>query len=82
MRTIKSSWQGEAGRLTCQWSQAAEPHVPYSPHWMRDASETTSDAESISPLALTLDFTRLSPFGRGWFERALEGFTPRPQSRH
>jgi hypothetical protein len=83
MRTIKSSWQREAGRLICRWSEAKELPVPYSLPWIQDAFKTTSHAEGVSPLVLALDFTRLGPLGgRGWFERALGGFTSRPACGH
>ena len=81
MHAIKTSWGTEAGLLVGRWSEARDMKVPYSPLWMRDAARTAPDREAVSPLVLALDFRRLSPFGRGWFERALEGFTSRSTCR-
>jgi len=76
MRSVKSSWQGEAGRLVCRWAETKELQVPYDAPWIHDASQTAPHAEGVSPLAVALDFTRLSPLaGKGWFERALGGCT-------
>lgn len=89
MYTIKSSWQTEADRLICRWSEAKEVQVPYNPPWIQDASKTTSHAEGVSPLVLELDFTRLSPFaGRGMVRARLgskmwsrsSAATPMPES--
>jgi hypothetical protein len=80
MSAIKISWGTEADHLASRWSEAKDVQVPYNPPWMQDAAGTAAHREAVPPLELALDFTRLSPFGRGWFERALEGFTP--QSRH
>jgi hypothetical protein len=81
MLSIGGSWQTEVGRLVCRWYAANEVQLPYNPSWMRDASQTVSPAACVSPLVLALDFANnLSPFaGRGWFERALEGFIPLPE---
>jgi hypothetical protein len=74
MRTIKTSWGTEADHLVSWWSEATDIQVPYNPPWMRDAAKTTPRRENVSPLVLALDFRRLSPFGREWFVRTLEGF--------
>jgi hypothetical protein len=82
MRVIRSSWQTEANRLICRWSEAKEERFPYNPPWIQEAFKTPPHRERVSPLVLELDFRRLSPLaGRGWFERALEGFTLRPTCR-
>jgi hypothetical protein len=69
-------------QLVGRWSEAVDIQAPYNPPWMRDAAKTALHWEDVSPLVLALDFRRLSPFGRGWFERALEGFTSRSTCRY
>jgi len=81
MRALKTSWGTEADHLAGRWSEAVDIEVPYNPPWMRDAAYTGTHREYVSPLVLALDFRRRSPFGRGWFERALEGFTSRSTCR-
>ena len=84
MRAIKTSWAREAGHLVGRWSEAKPMQVPYNPPWLRDAANPVPHREDVSPLVLELDFlNRLSPFaGRGWFERAFEGFTSRTSFSH
>jgi hypothetical protein len=56
------SWQTEAGRLACRWSEAG-PRVPYDPRWMQETSEVPSGY--LPPLT---DFASHSPFaGATWF---------------
>jgi hypothetical protein len=81
MSAIKISWGTEADHLAGRWSEDKDLQVPYNPPWMQDAANTAPRREAASPLVLALDFARLSPFGRGWLERALEGFTPRSACR-
>jgi hypothetical protein len=82
MRAIKTSWGTEADHLVGRWSEADDIQVPYNPPWMRDTAKIAPHREDVSPLVLALDFRRLSPFGRGWFERAWEGFTSRSTCRY
>ncbi len=77
MRAIRTSWRTEADHLVGRWSVAMEIQVPYNPPWMRDAAKTAPHREDVLPLVLASDFRRLSPFGREWFVRALEGLTLR-----
>jgi hypothetical protein len=83
MREIKTSWVTEADHLISRWSEAEDVQAPYNPPWMRDAANTAAYREDVSPLVLELNFlSRLSPFGRGWFERALEGLISPRTCRH
>ena len=61
---MKASWQREANRLVCHWSETGLP-AGYTPPWMRTA-EASAQPKSVPPAFL--DFTRLSPFAaRGWY---------------
>jgi hypothetical protein len=84
MRAVETSWGTDADHLESRWSEAKDVQVPYRPPWMRDAANAAPHQEAVSPLVQELDFlNRLSPFaGRGWFERALEGFISPPTCRH
>jgi len=82
VRSVRSVWQTDVGRLTCRWDDDTELQSPYCPPWMGDVSTAFHD-EVVSPLAVALDFTRLSPFaGKGWFERMLEGLISLPTCPH
>jgi len=64
MIVMKVSWQTEADRLVCRWSEAGE-RVQYDPRWIRDAPRDVQ-GRNVSPSFL--DFTRFSPFGgREWY---------------
>ncbi len=60
---MKMSWQTEADRLACRWSELEE-RIQYKPRWIQDAS---NDVQQNISLSVT-DFTRLSPFGgKDWY---------------
>ena len=57
---MRSAWQTETGHLAFRWSEAGQ-HVPYSPRWMQD----TSESGYVPPVP---DFASHSPFGgASWF---------------
>ena len=61
---MKMSWQTEAVRLVCRWSELGE-RVPYNSRWIQDASRIVHGRD-VSPSVLV--FTKLSPFGgREWY---------------
>lgn len=84
MRAIKTSWGTEADHLVSRWFETKDVQLPYNPPWMQHAANTAPHLEAVSPLVRELDFlNNLSPLaGRGWFERALEGFISLPTRRH
>jgi hypothetical protein len=57
---MKMSWQTEADRLVCRWSEVGE-RIHYKPRWIQDVSRNVH-RENVS--TSVPDFTRLSPFGR------------------
>jgi hypothetical protein len=60
---MKTSWQTEAGRIVCRWSETGE-HIQCAPPWLQGASQSVD--RSVKPAIL--DFTTHSPLGSGeWF---------------
>src|SRR5215467_6620399 len=60
---LNLSWQRQAGRLSCQWSEIGRP-VRYNPRWMQEAVDVPSG--HLPPLP---DFASRSPFGGAfWFQ--------------
>jgi hypothetical protein len=60
---MKTSWQTEADRIVCRWSEAGK-HVQYNPLWLQDVSRSI---DTRIPTAVP-DFTTHSLLGSGeWF---------------
>lgn len=62
--SLKMSWQTDADRLVCRWSEFGE-RLRYNPDWLR---ETSSPAGASAGRPVVPVFTRLSSFGgAGWY---------------
>jgi hypothetical protein len=67
------SWQTVTDDLlVCRWPEAGQ-RIQYNPLWMRETANNVY-VENVS--APVLDFTRLSPFGKVWFQAG----APTPQT--
>ena len=60
---MATSWQTEADRIVCRWSEAGR-HIQYNPPWLQEASQSVD--KSIPPAIP--DFASHSALGSGeWF---------------
>jgi hypothetical protein len=63
MESAMTSWQTEAGHLSCRWSEVGQ-HAPYNPVRMQEPRNVPSSY--LTPIP---DFASHSPFGgtEEWF---------------
>jgi hypothetical protein len=60
---MKTSWQTDADRIVCRWSETGE-RTQYNPPWLQQASQGVDRSVTLA----VPDFASHSPLGSGeWF---------------